>query len=712
MKVVIAEKPSVAKDIAKVLNSTNRQNGFYEGSDYLITWAFGHMVELCMMDVYDPKYKRWSMADLPMIPENFKTNVRKDEGATNQYNVIKSLMDRDDVKEVICATDAGREGELIFRFIYRQARCKKPIKRLWISSMTDKAIQDGFATLKAGDEYRKLYDSALSRSQSDWLIGLNATRAYTCKFSNGQGVLSVGRVQTPVLKMIVDRYQKNKAFKASIFYEIHANIKHENGSYSAKWIKDLKEKESRLDLKEEAEKVLSEIQAAGTGIVKSVEGKQKKEKQPLLYDLTSLQKDANKWFKMSADDTLKTMQNLYQTHKLLTYPRTNSNYVTTDMAPVLPKLIGNLKNMPTYSSIVESVMAKPINATKRIVDDKKVDDHHAIIPTDKVPHPSVIERLSKQEQQVYDIVIRRFLAAFLPECIKNSTEVVSEFDEHLMITKGMVIKEAGWREAYQTPDIEDDKDEDEGSETIPNMNKNDSITAEETVLKEGKTKAPALHTENTILSLMETAGKQIDDEDLREALKDCGLGTPATRAAILETLIKRTYIERQKNKLVPTDKGIGLISVIQDEAFLSPELTGTWEKKLNEIVKGEYSREKFMGEIRELTQQVVANVKSIKIESSEPKQYKVPTIGKCPTCETGDILVYDKAYGCSNYRSEGCSFTIWKSIAGKEITEEIAVEILKNKKTEKLSGFQSKKTGKSFDATLIVKNNKIEFSFD
>ncbi|OGI07325.1 MAG: hypothetical protein A2Y40_03425 [Candidatus Margulisbacteria bacterium GWF2_35_9] len=652
------------------------------------------------------------MADLPMIPEKFKTSIRKDEGSSNQYKVIKSLLEREDIKEVICATDAGREGELIFRFIYRQARCKKPIKRLWISSMTDKAIQDGFASLKNGDEYQKLYDSALSRSESDWMVGLNATRAYTCKFSNGQGVLSVGRVQTPVLKMIVDRYQKNSEFKPSIFYEILATINHANGTYTAKWINSLKDKETRLLEKDKAELITTEIKQTKTGMVKSVDGKQKNEKQPLLYDLTSLQKDGNKWFKLSADDTLNIMQNLYQTHKLLTYPRTSSKYVTSDMAPTLPKLIENLKNLPDYKSLAESILDKPLKITSRIVDDKKVDDHHAIIPTDKVPNRKIIEQLSASEKQIYDIVIRRFLAVFFPECIKNSTEVISEFGEHLMITKGMIIQDAGWRIAYQTPDIEVENEDDEENTTIPKMENGDNLTIEESTLKEGKTKAPPLHTESTILSLMETAGKQIDDEDLREALKDCGLGTPATRAAIIETLIKRNYVERQKNKLIPTDKGIGLISVIQDDAFLSPELTGQWEKKLNEIVKGDYSRSKFMDEIKELTLQVVANVKNIKNASTQQKEYKVPVVGKCPQCETGDILAFEKAFGCSNYRSEGCSFTIWKTIAGKEIDIETATELVSNKKTGKLSGFQSKKTGKTFEAKLVLVDNKVQLGFD
>ena len=710
MNVIIAEKPSVAKDLARVLEATKRADGYFFGQDNFVTWAFGHMVELAMMDAYDPKYKRWTIGDLPMIPDRFKTKIRDDDGIKKQIATIKDLLDKEEVTTVICATDAGREGELIFRFIYKYLKCKKPIKRLWISSMTDKAIQDGFAALKDGAEYQPLYDSALSRSEADWLVGLNATRSYTCKFSNGHGVLSVGRVQTPVLKMIVDRHKENSDFKHSLFYEIVVNLDHENGQFEAKRIDSLEKKETRILDKAEASQVLVEIQEHDTGVIQSAEGKDKSEKQPLLYDLTSLQKDANRWYKLSADETLNAMQNLYQTHKLLTYPRTNSNYLTSDMAPALPVLIENLKQLPAYQPFATAITAAKLNISKRIIDDKKVDDHHAIIPTDKSVSEKIILGLAPAEQKIYDMVIRRFLAAFYPECKKRSTEIITAVGQHLLLSKGMVTLAPGWREVYQNPEMKDDSDENEEM-ALPIVKEGDQAKIAKATLKEGKTKAPPLHTESSILSLMETAGKHIDDEELREALKDCGLGTPATRAAILETLIKRQFVDRLKNKLVPTEKGIWLISLIADESLLSPELTGHWEKKLNEIVKGKYSRKQFMTEIRDFTNKIVDNVKTQK-SALVKKDHKVPVVGKCPACETGDVLELEKLYGCSNYRSDGCSFMVWKNIASRPIELECVTTLLEHKKTDMLKGFQSKKTGKAFDARLMIVDQKVVLGFE
>jgi len=716
MKLVITEKPSVARDIAKVLKANTKKDGYLEGNGYKISWALGHLIQLVNPDTYDKKYKSWSMKDLPIIPEEFKVEVIKNKGSKEQFKVLKALLSESDLAEVVCATDAGREGELIFRFIYKHAKATAPIKRLWISSQTDQAIKEGFDNLKPGDEYQPLYDSALSRSEADWLIGMNATRAYSISLSKGNGVMSVGRVQTPVLKMIVDRFEENTNFVPQTYYEIFADVDHPNGEFRAKWF--LKKDDRFTDLKE-AEAILDKVKASPQGSITKLTEKQKKENPPLLYDLTELQKDANRRFKFSADRTLKTMQNLYEKHKVLTYPRTSSRYLSQDLVPKLTQLFQNLEKNPDFAPFSQSILSKELPITKRIVDDKKVTDHHAIIPTDKVAN---VEEFNNDERRIYDLVIKRFLAAFHPVCLKNTTEIISKFAGETFKVSGTVIKDPGWRAVYgaeQTDESKkDEKKDDEKNEKkskkketlLPNVAEGDGVTQKETNLEEGQTKPPPLYNEASILAAMETAGKQVEDEELREAMKDCGLGTPATRAQILERLIDVGYINRDNNTLSPTDKGIYLIENVQDKELLSPQLTGDWEKKLNDMAQGKFQRKTYMDDITQFTENVVTKVKDAS-ESDDSNMAGQTPIGKCPKCEKGEVYESLKAFNCSESKGDDCDFVIWKMIAGKAITKSIAKTLLTEGKTKLLTGFRSR-AGKMFDASLEFKEGKVSFNFD
>jgi len=711
MKVIIAEKPSVARDIAKVLKLETKKEGHILGPDYCVTWAFGHLIQLINPDDYDAKYKNWDLQSLPIIPTEFKKAINKDDGARRQFETIKTLICADNTTEIICATDAGREGELIFRYIYEEAQCDKPIKRLWISSQTDAAIKHGFNNLEDGKKYEPLYDSARSRSEADWMIGMNATRAYTIHASNGTGVMSIGRVQTPVLKMIVDRFKANVSFKPETFYELWATFKHPNGEFEGKWFKD---KEDRFYDKSVAETVLEAVQKIGAASIASMTQKQKKENPPLLYDLTEMQRDANKRFKYSADQTLKIMQSLYETHKVVTYPRTSSRYLSKDMEPDLPGLIKNAMALEPYAPFAAQILESKLTITKRIVDDKKVTDHHAIIPTDKKANLAV---LSLEERRLYDMVLRRFLAAFMPLCLKDHTEIISKVGSETFKTSGTIITQEGWRAIYmadqpqaQTPDKPADKKvkKEDDELMLPKVSKGDDLGLAEARLNEGKTKAPALYNEASLLGAMETAGKNIEDEDLREAMKDCGLGTPATRASIVERLIQVKYINREKNKLIPTDKGIYIVSIIKDKELMSPELTGTWERKLNEMAQGRYLRKDYMEEIQEFTEQIIDNVK----EEAQKEGTDQRELGSCMKCEKGSVVATPKAYGCDTWKESNCDFVIWKNVAGQELKPKHVKQLLEKKETEMIKGFKSKE-GKTFDAKLKLEDDfRVSFVFD
>ena len=705
MKVIITEKPSVARDIARVLKVTTRKDGYFEGSGYAVTWAFGHLIRLSDPDAYGEQYKRWDMGNLPILPDVFVMELQKDEGAQNQFQAINTLINNPDCEEVIEATDAGREGELIFRHIYHMAACTKPVKRLWISSQTDQAILEGFAKLREGSEYDPLYDSAKSRSEADWLIGMNATRAYTIRFSQGQGIMSVGRVQTPVLKMIVDRFHANTSFESVPFFEIMADFEHRNGLYKGIWVD--KDNETRFYDRSAAQAILDRLEAAKQGVVADITKTTKQEKPPLLYDLTELQKDANKRYKFSADTTLKLAQSLYERHKIITYPRTSSRYLSADLKPKIPALLHHLVSLPEYEAHAKTILSKDINYSKRLFDDQKVTDHHAIILTDKKPE---LNALSQDERRLFDLIAKRFLAGFFPDCKKELTQIITMVDADKFRSNGTVIKAIGWREVYQV-DKQDaaDEEKEDGVTLLPVVAKSDTVAVGEKVILERKTQAPPLYTEATILAAMETAGRAIEDEELRQAIKDCGLGTPATRAQILERLIQVSYITRDKTKLVPTPKGIQLISYIQDKALLSPELTGEWEKKLQQIVSKDYNRETYMTEIRQFAQEIVQNVRDAEVEEVVIPVTSENALGVCPTCSSS-VIETPMSYSCMRWKS-GCTFKIWKKIAEKEISPKQAKKLLKEGKTKPIKGFKSRE-GKSFDAGLLLSTEgKVVFEF-
>ena len=699
MKLIITEKPSVARDIAKVLGMKTQGDGFIQGEFGIVTWALGHLIELCQPDAYGELYKQWVLPDLPIIPEIFKRDII--ESSKTQYKVVEALCQREDLSEIICATDAGREGELIFRLIYDEAGCKAPVKRLWISSQTDAAIKAGFNELAPGVDYEPLYDSARSRSEADWIVGINATRAYSIKFSRGHGVLSVGRVQTPVLKMIVDRYREHKAFQSKTFYEVFADLVHENGSFTVKYFNELTD---RFEDKQTADALKQDLDAIKQGVVQALTEKEMKEKQPLLYDLTEIQKDANKQFKFSADQTLKLMQSLYEKHKILSYPRTSSRYISQDVAKTLPSLLKTIAGLSEFSAELKEIETQKWAIASRMVDDKKVTDHHAIIPTDKKPNVSA---LSENEKMVYLLVIRRFLAAFFPLCEKHHTEIIVSFKSHLLKATGTVIKVLGWRTLYQRDFDLDSKKKDKEA-CLPVVQKGDVVNLEKSWVKKGQTKAPALYTEASILGAMETAGKQVEDEEMRQAMKECGLGTPATRAQILEKLIHVKYIVREKQKLVPTDKGEYLIDCILDDALLSPELTGLWEKQLNDMAESKVARESFMDEIKSFTHDMVGKVadsQTVVLRSDQE------ILGPCPLCEPGKIIEGKKGFGCTHWKDLGCKFVIWKEIAKKAISVKMAKSLLKDGKTAVLKGFKNK-AGNPFDAALTLKEGSVVFDFD
>lgn len=702
MKLIITEKPSVARDIAKVLKIPNKQDGFIEGNGYVVSWALGHLIELCQPDEYNESYKKWDYEALPIIPDQFKKKIIT--SSSKQFEIVKTCFNRSDIDGIICATDAGREGELIFRLIYEEVSSKLPIQRLWISSQTDSAIKEGFDKLKSGKDYEPLFDSARCRSEADWIVGINATRAYSIKFSRGHGVMSVGRVQTPVLKMLVDRYRDHINFDSKPFYEVLVDVKHSNGTFQTKWF----DKESdRCADKAVADQIKNDIETAQEGIIKSLTQKKINEKAPLLYDLTELQKEANRQFKYSADQTLKLAQSLYETHKLLSYPRTSSRYLSTDMKEKLPSLLEKVKNIPDFKANIEHIQQHKLNMAARMIDDKKVTDHHGIIPTDKTPD---VSRLSEQEKNIYDLVVRRFVASFYPECEKDHTEIISAFAQHTTKATGTIIQKLGWRELYQNDDDKAEKKSKKKDKELllPIVNENDTIGAEKTTVKKGQTKAPALHTEATILAAMETAGKNIDDEELRQAMKHCGLGTPATRAQILEKLINVGYIQREKNKLIPTQKAEYLIDCVKEQALLSAELTGDWEKKLNDMADGTYQREVYMDEIKEFTADVINNVGESNVVAIKADQ---KVYGQCPKCDPGKVIETQKSYGCTHWKESDCKFVIWKTIAQKEITEKQVEKLLKDGKTSVIKGFKNKE-GNPFNAALELVNGEVKMNFD
>ncbi|MEO4826374.1 DNA topoisomerase III [Bacteroides uniformis] len=670
MKTIIAEKPSVAREIARIVGATKREEGYFEGGGYAVTWAFGHLVQLAMPDGYG--IRGFVRDNLPVIPETFtlvprqakaEKGYKPDSGVTAQIKVIARLFNGSE--QIVVATDAGREGELIFRYLYHYIGCSTPFVRLWISSLTDKAIREGLRNLEAGDKYDNLYLAAKARSESDWLVGINGTQALT--IAAGHGTYSVGRVQTPTLGMVCERYWENRRFTPEAFWQLHIAVDGNNDgtvklSSSGKW----KEKEPATAL-------YNKVKEAGTATVTKAERKEKTEDTPLLYDLTTLQKEANARHGFTAEQTLEIAQKLYE-KKLVTYPRTGSRYIPDDVFAEIPKLLAFIGAMPEWKGKVQ-VKAGP---TRRSVDGGKVTDHHALLVTGEKPL-----FLSKEDNTVYQMIAGRMIEAFSEKCVKDTTTVTAECAGAEFTVKGSVIRQAGWRAVYG----EEDKEE----ISIPNWQEGDTLTLKGCSITEGKTKPKPLHTEATLLSAMETAGKEIEDDALRQALKDCGIGTPATRAAIIETLFKRGYMERCKKSLVPTEKGLALYSVVKTMRIADVALTGEWEKELARIERGELPADTFRKEIEAYTREITSELLSC------DKLFARKDSGcKCPKCGTGTMRFYGKVVRCDNAE---CGLPVFRLKANRTLSDEEIKDLLTDGHTKPLKGFKSKQ-GKSFDAIV------------
>ncbi len=654
---VLAEKPSVARDIARVLGVRGSGEGMLEGQDYVVSWAIGHLVALCDPDELNEEWKKWRMESLPMLPEILKTKVLPK--TRSQFSVVKKLMNSPEIDKIVCATDSGREGELIFRYIYHQANCKKPVDRLWISSMTDAAIREGFAALRPASDYDGLFESARCRSEADWLIGMNASRAYTLKYD---ALLSVGRVQTPTLCLLVRRDREIRDFIPQDYWEIRADF----GDYAGLWLNP-ETKETRCLSEEKANEIAALVKGKHA-VVREYQKELKRMPAPQLYDLTTLQRDANKQMGLSAAKTLQIAQSLYEKHKLITYPRTDSRYLTHDMPGKVRQAIQSLSHEPLNALAQPLLQEEKLSRSSRIYNDQKVSDHHAIIPTGK----SIPASLSPQEAGVFDLIARRLLAVHYPDYEYESARALTECEGHLFRSTGTHPVKEGWKAVYR-----DQQKKKEAEETLPELAVGDTRTVKGAKVKALKTKPPEPHTDATLLSAMENAGRTLEDESLRESMKDNGLGTPATRAAIIERLIEVGYARRKGKTLISTEKGDKLISVAPEQ-LTSAELTGKWEKALA-LMAREKGREamteqsaRFMEGIRRYAAYLVEEAKN---SSSgvvfEREEHKKTRGGKskaapvknldivCPICGQGRLTENSKAFGCSRWR-EGCKMTIWK----------------------------------------------------
>jgi len=676
-KLIITEKPSVARDIAKVLNIRTRKDGFMESDDYIITWAVGHLVTLYEPRDYDESLKRWSYQSLPIIPETIK--VKPYPQTKKQLMIIQKLCHREDVESLICATDSGREGELIFRYIYEYVESDKSFSRLWISSMTDEAIKQGFEHLKDGKEYNRLYLSAKCRSESDWLVGINATRAYT---TLNNTLLSIGRVQTPTLALVVNRYNEIQDFKPKDYFEVVADYGEFKGTWFSNQISDTK-----IDTLEEAEKIAKKVKEQ-EGKVTDIEKKNNNQKPPFLYDLTELQRDGNRQYGYTATQVLEYAQNLYEKRKLITYPRTDSRFLSDDMKDTVIKTMATVNVLP-YSKAIEPLMKDgklQLKFSKRIINNSKITDHHAIIPTDKNPENI---SLSPQEKHIYQLIVKRFIAVFYDDYKFKTTKVIVDVLGETFVSKGKIISDLGWKKLYQ-------KMSDQDEETLPNLKKGDLVHVHETEVQSKQTSPPKPYTEATLLSAMENAGRFVEEEELKEQLKEAGFGTPATRAGIIERLISVKYIYRKGKSLYPTEKGIKLIQIIPDE-LKSPEMTGKWERGLTKISQDKLPVEPFMASINRFVAYLVKSAEKSKhlvtFEEDQKRKsnYKIKgkVYGQCPICGEGQITVNSKAYYCSRFL-DGCKFTLWKNALDPygDLTEEMVERLLKDKQIENFEFIQ------------------------
>ncbi|MCT4618717.1 MAG: DNA topoisomerase III [Marinisporobacter sp.] len=612
---VLAEKPSVGRDIARTLKCSKKGHGYLEGEKYIVTWALGHLVTLADPESYDEKYKSWRIEDLPMLPSHLKSVVIKKTG--KQFNIVKQQMNRKDIKEIVIATDAGREGELVARWIIEKARVKKPIKRLWISSVTDKAIREGFNKLRNGKEYEDLYASAVARAEADWIVGINATRALTCKY-NAQ--LSCGRVQTPTLAMIAKREEAIQNFKPKSFYGITADT----NKLKLTW-QDRKTKDIKTFDKEKRDKILKVVQNKAAEIV-AVNKAYKKSYAPKLYDLTELQRDANKIFGFSAKETLSIMQKLYEHHKVLTYPRTDSRYITEDLVDTLKDRIKACGVSP-YNAIAGKILRKPIKSNKSFVDNSKVTDHHAIIPTEEIVY---LRDLSDKERKIYDLVVKRFLAVLYPPFEYEQTTIKAKIEEETFIAKGKIVIKQGWKEVYKNNFDEEDTDDVISEQTLPNLNKGDILKVSNVAQTKGETKPPSSFNEGSLLSAMENPVKYMvnENKDLIKTIGETGgIGTVATRADIIEKLFNSYFIEKKGKDILITSKGKQLLKLVPED-LKSPALTGEWEQKLSAISKGKLNKNNFISEMRNYTKEIVKEIKN----SKDLFKHDNLTRSKCPEC--------------------------------------------------------------------------------
>lgn len=673
MKVCIAEKPSVAREIALILGAKSKKDGYYEGNGYQISWTFGHLCTLKEPHEYNLNWKYWHMNDLPIIPPRFGIRVIPDTGVQKQFDILEKLIGN--AEEVINCGDAGIEGEVIQRWVLHKAKCNVPVKRLWISSLTEEAIREGFQNLREGSDFDKLYAAGSSRAIGDWLLGINATRLYTLKYANGKSVLSIGRVQTPTLALIVNRQKEIENFKPQTYWELKTVYR--DVSFAAT--------RGRFDKKEEGVAFLEKIKSEPFEIV-SVEKKSGKEQPPRLYDLTSLQVDCNRKFNLSAEDTLRIIQTLYE-KKLTTYPRVDTTYLSDDIYKKVP---GILKKLTPYKDFIDPLLKEKIRKSKKVFDDKKVTDHHAIIPTGVNP-----SGIKYEEKQVYDLVTKRFIAVFYPDCKVSNTTVMGKVTDIDFKATGKQIIEPGWRVLYA-------KDSNVGEGVILPAFVKGETGEHQPDLAEKQTQPPKYYSEATLLRAMETAGKQVDDDELRELMKENGIGRPSTRANIIETLFKRRYIKKEKKRLVATITGVQLIDTIQNELLKSAELTGQWEKKLKDIELGNFEVNQFMAELKNMVVGIVWDVKARKNinaievidEEKEKEKKKAETKKKkatpadltCPKCKEGKIVKGKSVWGCTNWKN-GCEIRIPFEFSGKKLTDKQVEALIVKGKTPKIKGF-------------------------
>ena len=602
---VIAEKPSVARDIAKVLGANTKGVGCLKGNGYVVTWAIGHLVTQLEPDEIDPRWKSWRQDSLPILPEDIPLKVIGEKYVQEQYHNVSVILNAPQVERIVCATDAGREGELIFRRIYALTGCTKPFSRLWISSMTEEAIQEGFQNLKDGHEYDNLYISALCRSDADWLVGMNGTRAFTVRYNS---VLSVGRVQTPTLSLLVHREMEIRNFVPEDYYEVQADF----GTYKGMYICDLQEKQTRLPTQEAAQAIADAVKGK-EGVLETVTTERKHTPPPLLYDLTTLQREANARYGFTAQKTLTLAQALYEKHKVLTYPRTDSRHLSQDMRPKMQKVLSTLPE--PFAALVPPEQER-IQPGKRVYDDAKLTDHHAIVPTGKRPG-----NLTPDEFKLYEMVVRQLIAAFCPDYVYDSMTAVTRVEQHRFLSRGRAEVSAGWHAVNPPVSFKKDKDKEKEEQPLPNLVQGQTVRTKGAKVLSKKTQPPKPYTENTLLGAMENAGRFVQDEELRRQLKERGLGTPATRAAIIERLIQVGYVERRKNALIPTDKGIKLIQVAPEQ-LASPETTGRWEKGLNDIALGKMDPQKFMASIRRYCAFLCEYAVTAPPQSFPPREFK------------------------------------------------------------------------------------------